>query len=80
MPETRGRSLESIQDGFRAPALSTSVRGVKRLFLGRRRRGGGAQDGLVAQDALIHGALETQSATSSSEPAFMRPIIELTAA
>lgn len=67
MPETRGRSLENIQEAFRRPALKSVSHYIKPLLSRHRRRHvpvASPQDVTTPQDGSME--METQSATASA--------------
>ncbi|KAL9120962.1 MAG: hypothetical protein Q9187_002481 [Circinaria calcarea] len=63
MPETKGQSLESIQDGFHSPAAN--VKGLVRKLLGGPRFRGSRSDSSVPATTMS-GALELANVTSSN--------------
>ena len=55
MPETRGYSLEAIQDGFRRPPMSKVLTRLASRFVGR---GATAQGGDIGVDSQVSGGDE----------------------
>lgn len=62
MPETKGQSLESIQDGFHSPGAN-SIGLVRKLLGGPRFRGSRSDNSASA--TTMSGALELANVTSS---------------
>ena len=65
MPETRGRGLEEIQDGFRRPATN-AARLSRKMLEGLRFRGSPSSVDIDASISMSGGIAETDTGSSHS--------------